>query len=683
MFTHRTDSTFSHKARLAGVFQSFFRLSLVLLILTFSVSVFEIIYNGFIHGFPDSSARVLAVTGYNDLLFFLKLDFILFWPYLLIYYISKKAAGIVYSSIAAIFLLIQLGLSFYFLSAFVPLGADVFGYSSAEIQQTVGASGSLNLLSILSFVVLISLILLAFRFLFRKMNLSFFAALALPVVSLILWCLPGTWLQLNIHFKNDFVNSLVLNKTSFFIGESYEHFFPPEDDVDIYADAFIGIYSDSNAKNIWKFNYVDESQYPFLHNRDTADVLSAFFRKDTVKPNIVLLIVEGLGRAFCNDGAYLGNFTPFIDSLANESLYWNNFLSEGGRTFAVLPSVLGSLPFGKNGFCEMADNMPHQLSLMSLLKYNGYRTSYFYGGNSKFDYMNTFLKKQGVDEINDINTFGSGYEKMPQSSSGFSWGYGDKELFRYYFNTINKNPQQPRLNVLMTLSTHSPFLVNDEDKYLAEFEQRMNELHFTESEKDQHRNYKLQYATIMFMDDAVRWFFSQYKSRPDFQNTIFIITGDHRMPEIPMATKIDRYHVPLIVYSPLLNRTAEFHSVSTHFDITPSLIAFLAKQYKIKVPSRVSWMGTGLDTMRSFRNVHAYPLMQTKSDIIDFISGDWMLHNQELYKITPDMGLIPATDPQQKSQMTASFNRFLDKNGLFIKGAPLVVDTTYRKFFPL
>jgi uncharacterized sulfatase len=94
-------------------------------------------------------------------------------------------------------------------------------------------------------------------------------------------------------------------------------------------------------------------------------------------------------------------------------------------------------------------------------------------------------------------------------------------------------------------------------------------------------------------------------------------------------------------------------------------------------------MGSGLDTMRSFRNIHAYPLMQTKSDIIDFISGDWMLHNQDLYKITPEMGLIPVSDPNRKSQMTASFNQFLDKNGRFINGAPLVVDSTYKKFFPL
>jgi phosphoglycerol transferase MdoB-like AlkP superfamily enzyme len=50
----------------------------------------------------------------------------------------------------------------------------------------------------------------------------------------------------------------------------------------------------------------------------------------------------------------------------------------------------------------------------------------------------------------------------------------------------------------------------------------------------------------------LRGFFDAYSKRSDFNNTIFLITGDHRMPEIPMSDKIDRYHVPLIVYSPML-----------------------------------------------------------------------------------------------------------------------------------
>lgn len=91
------------------------------------------------------------------------------------------------------------------------------------------------------------------------------------------------------------------------------------------------------------------------------------------------------------------------------------------------------------------------------------------------------------------------------------------------------------------------------------------------------------------------------------------------MPEIPMSTKIDRYHVPLLIYSQRLARAAKFSSISTHFDITPSLLAWMKKSYRMQLPDTVAWMGSGLDTVRKFRNIHAYPIMQTKTELIDFV----------------------------------------------------------------
>lgn len=155
------------------------------------------------------------------------------------------------------------------------------------------------------------------------------------------------------------------------------------------------------------------------------------------------------------------------------------------------------------------------------------------------------------------------------------------------------------------------------------------------------------------------------------------------MPEIPMATKIDRYHVPLIIYSPLLKRTATFRSISTHFDITPSLLALLKKDYDIRSPGSADWMGTGLDTTRSFRNVHAYPFMQTKGGISDFVAGNWMLHgNGDLYQIMPDMGLKRVDNSKVMAGILKIFSRFKIRNDSFIHGAPLIPDSIYQKYSP-
>ena len=149
-----------------------------------------------------------------------------------------------------------------------------------------------------------------------------------------------------------------------------------------------------------------------------------------------------------------------------------------------------------------------------------------------------------------------------------------------------------------------------------------------------------------------------------------------------MINKIDRYHVPLIIYSPLLKRTARFTSISTHFDITPSLLAWLKKSYKIKTPSVASWMGTGLDTTRGFRNIHAYPIMQTKNDLVDFIKGGFMLSNNNLFRIGPNMDLTPEQDPGKQNELTSAFNSFLAKNRQIQESLKIIPDSILIKFRP-
>ncbi len=281
-----------------------------------------------------------------------------------------------------------------------------------------------------------------------------------------------------------------------------------------------------NNDNPNNFKYVNEKEYPFLHTVDSTDVLSPFFSKQTNKPNFVFLVVEGLGRAFSNKDAYLGSFTPFIDSLSNQSLYWSNFLSEGGRTFAMLPSIYASLPFGKNGFLELGDQMPAHNSLFNILKENGYTCNFFYGGDANFDNMGKFVKMDGGN-VYDEKTFSDKYVKMPKSESGFTWGYGDDQVLAK-LNEVNKNEKGPTLNAVMTLSTHSPFIVNEQDKYLNYLNNACSNFILLRHRKKNTGDYKNQYATILYMDNSIRDFINNYKNQPGFNNTIFIITGDHQ-----------------------------------------------------------------------------------------------------------------------------------------------------------
>ena len=669
-----------HPSKFVMAITSVARFSIIWLSIILFISLFEIIFNGLSHHFKQDFLTVLFWSWLNDLFFWFKTLVLAYPIFTILYLISAKLTNICYYVFASVMVLAQFMLSLYFTTALVPLGADFYGYSSTEIRQTLGASGAVSLLHVVALFFLLGLTISVLWLLQTRLKLNRYLIIALPVLVFLVFIMNVQAKVSAPNFKSEFTNNLIINKANYFWESSDQHFYPEPKELDIYADNYVVDYSKAVISNGAAFKYTDPQQYPFLHSDSVVDVLSPFFKHQSAKPNIVIIIVEGLGRAFTNDGAYLGNFTPFIDSLSGKSIYWKNFLSEGGRTFAALPSILGSLPFAKNGFLALGDNMPAHLSLLSLLKYNGYHTSFYYGGDAQFDNMDVFLHKNQIDELNDEKTFpSSGYVRLPDPN-GFSWGFNDKSLFKRFLVSRGENSGTPQLSIVLTVSTHSPFAINEEEKYLKQFETRMDQLHFSTLEKADHRDYKLQYASILYLDDALRGFFNSYKQRSDYKNTIFLITGDHRMPEIPMSTKIDRYHVPLIIYSPMLTHTAQIEAVSTHFDITPSLLTFLKHNYNTKGPSLVSWMGQGLDTSHAFRNVHTYPLMQTKTDIVDFIMGAYHLNQDNLFKLDPNMGEDQIHDDPKLNQMKDAFDQFKKRNEIIITGDHIIPDSIHQHY---
>ena len=636
--------------------------SFLLFACTLLLNTFELLRNFKKFGLPDNLTNVIGHGMINELSFLLNWMIVPVIIFTSLYLLSKKFARGFILSLFAIFLLLHASLAEYFLNTLVPLGADLFGYSLADILQTAGAA-TISYEFVIGLLFIVAIAVYLFKTIPQKLKIS--RAISIICIGLYTIGLTGSVASVanNWQTSEEFTTNIVINKSWYFLNSCYKARYGQNEKLAPAKDEISAI------------DYVDEKKYPFLHRRDTTDVLSNFFQPSSSPPNFVFVVVEGLGRAFSNKGAYLGSFTPFIDSLSEQSLYWDNFLSTGGRTFAMLPSVFGSLPFGENGFLELGNQMPRHSTLLSILKNNGYQNNFFYGGNASFDKMDQFLHVNHTN-IYDEKTFSTIYQKMPAGSNGFTWGYADKEVYQKFAETNALN-NRPTCNIILTLSTHNPFLINEQSEFLEKFEARMRILKFSEAQKREHRRYTDQYASILYADNAVQELLTRCKSMPGFNNTVFIVTGDHRMPEIPMSTKIDRYHVPLIIYSPLLKRPQQFKAVGTHLDITPSLLSFLKNQYQLKVPTVGNWLGKGLDTARYFRSKNAYPFMQTKNAIEDFVMDSYLLHNDELYKISENMNIEPVGDEGQLRKMKTAFGIFKSKNNRMSASSSMLPDSLH------
>ena len=131
---------------------SFAAFSVTWLVVLFILTLFELFYNGLVHEFPKNFGGILFWSLVNDILFWFKGLIFFFLGYIVLYYINPKLARITYSTLLVLQAILQLGLISYFTTALVPLGADLYSYSLADIKQTVGAAGGVNFIQIAGFI---------------------------------------------------------------------------------------------------------------------------------------------------------------------------------------------------------------------------------------------------------------------------------------------------------------------------------------------------------------------------------------------------------------------------------------------------------------------------------------------------------------------------------------------------
>jgi len=504
--------------------------------------------------------------------------------------------------LGSVCLLVVAALDMYFAVAGVPLGADLLAYSWQELRMTVsGAQVSVPMASVLALSVgLLGL----WGSLWWWGSRAQHRVSVQAVVSVLGVCLAGS-LALPVAVAG--ASPVAVNKLQFLVSDVLASATPAADGA--------------------------KGEFPFEHAETTPDTLGPWLALDSkVPPNLVLFVVEGLGRSFSGPGARLGSFTPFVDELAAKSLYWDNFLATQGRTFAVLPSVLGSLPFGPYG-----EQVIQHDNLLSLLKGQGYSLRYFSGSNLTFDHQGDFLASSGVQTFWSERDFAMPQRKLSE------WGYPDGDLMQAVADS--PLPPSPSVTVVQTMSMHTPFVVPQADRYRQKVQARLDALGIPQAQRAPYRQKSDVFASILYTDEALKAFFASVAHRPEWKNTVFIITGDHRLPELPMASRIERYHVPLLIYSPMLRAPQRIKAVSSHFDVAPTLLAMLSHRYGFPMPARVHWMGSGLDVHPQWRNLHALPLKQTKTELSDYVSGEYYLAQDKLFSLQDGLVAVPEDKP--------------------------------------
>jgi len=272
------------------------------------------------------------------------------------------------------------------------------------------------------------------------------------------------------------------------------------------------------------------------------------------KMNVVIIIVESLSREFMATYGAPKSHTPFLDSLCSNALVCINSFSNGTRSMEAIPAVLSSIPhLMQDSYIFSAYQGNRINSIGSLLSEKGYRTAFFHGGTNGTMGFDSFIKIAGFQEY-----YGRKEYNNDKDYDGL-WGIYDEEFLQFTASKLDET-NQPFCAAIFTLSSHHPISIPA--KYSNRFKGGTLPIH----------------RGIEYVDYALKRFFDTASKMSWYENTIFVITGDHTPDESENSfykNFVGMFAVPIILYAPHTSLIGIKHTITQHIDIMPSILDWL------------------------------------------------------------------------------------------------------------
>lgn len=263
--------------------------------------------------------------------------------------------------------------------------------------------------------------------------------------------------------------------------------------------------------------------------------------------NIALISLEST-QQFVVDKEIDGQaLTPFLNELINESFYFPNIYdqtAQGKSSDMEFMLDTGFYPLSSgSAFVRRYTNTYE--SLPQLLAYFGSYTSAAFHANDA-----TFWNRELMYEALGYDLFFSKDEYEVTNELSVNYGLKDKPFFEQSIPLL-KSVEEPYMAKFITLTNHFPFLLDEEDQLIDLPDTGVGVV-------DRYT------STVRYQDAAIEQFIEQLKQEGMYENTMFVLYGDHYGisrqyesgvhalldQEESTLTHIDLQKIPLIIHIP-------------------------------------------------------------------------------------------------------------------------------------
>ncbi len=394
-------------------------------------------------------------------------------------------------------------------------------------------------------------------------------------------------------------------------------------------------------------------------------------------PNIVLLTLE------CWRADHFGPSMPNLARLGAESAVFSQAASSGGWTLVSMTALMSSAYASMYGGCGVALATPHRYTLAESLLENGYWTAGFTanpicGSTQGFHRgFGEFLDERRIPLALSGELTGRAPDWQRLLKEGFSpqdtyaWRDAAHMTDRGLGWIERRKRDEPYFLWLHYMDSHWPYLSAERTEDAGELRLLWEDQNVYKDRvlpsrgrydvgegmaarwKQRYRN------SLTSADQEIGRLLNELRSRPDWNNTIIVVTGDHGEELYEHGTWQHRWnqlhqegiHVPLILRIPGMAPVSLAEPVS-HLDIAPTLLDYAGaipagnrRRPMIGRSLRPVMEDGSLPSKAIYTEMFAQPT--GSSYLLSIREGEWKYiydfddpHNSVLYHLGEDPGEI-------------------------------------------
>lgn len=275
--------------------------------------------------------------------------------------------------------------------------------------------------------------------------------------------------------------------------------------------------------------------------------------------NVVVIMMESFAGRYCGALGDRHGLTPEFDRLAADGVLFTRAFANGTHTHQGVYATLTSFPNlpGYEFLMKMMEASQEFSGLPTLVERRGYQSVFLYNGLFSWDNKEGFFRNHGIDRFIGTTDYPNPVFRDPV------WGVSDQDVYQranQEFRAMSGG--KPFFGAILTLSNHSPFNLPDP-------------LPFPRIVTGDHLEGR--FNGMRYADWALGEFFRAASKEAYFNDTLFVITGDHGFAVPPNVTPmaLARFNVPLLFYAPGHLAPQRRDTVASQVDIGPSIMGLL------------------------------------------------------------------------------------------------------------